>query len=322
MSSSCATSRARPRIEDDKADILAAVSYELRTPLVPIRGFLDTLTERGEKLDADERQHAYEVMLRETRRLERLAKQLRKASSLEEAVLQVVPERLDWGQAVRDQVENIQREQPNREFPVTIADDLPPVMADDHLAAQVLANLLSNAVRVLARQVTGGSDRGVRAGARLHHDRRRGRRHRRRRPRPDLRSLHDSCRPGSDGQQGVGLGLYIVRRAVEAMGGMVWVDDAADRRLGVHVHPPGSTDPGEEVGRQDSVIVTLLMVTGGLGGPSSCGADARICLKDVESLRRSAELHIGTLRVEVLHVVVDTEEELRRGGRRLPMPAP
>ena len=138
---------ARPRIEDDKADILAAVSYELRTPLVPIRSFLGTLIERGEKLDPEERQHAYEVMLRETRRLERVAKQLRRASSLEEAVLQVVPERLDWGKAVLDQIENIQREQPNREFPVVIADDLPPVMADDHLTAQVLANLLSNAVR-------------------------------------------------------------------------------------------------------------------------------------------------------------------------------
>jgi len=218
---------ARPRIEDDKADILAAVSYELRTPLVPIRGFLDTLNERGEKLEPEERQHAYEVMLRETHRLERLAKQLRRASSLEEAVLQVVPERLDWGKAVRDQIENIQREQPNREFPVTIADDLPPVMADDHLAAQVLASLLSNAVRfsperspvevsveyARERVFTTISDEGDGIEGN------------------DRDQIFDRYttgrRPASDGQRGTGLGLYIVRRAVEAMGGMVWVDDAA-----------------------------------------------------------------------------------------------
>ena len=46
-----------------------------------------------------------------------------------------------------DQVECIQREQPDREFSITIADNLPAVMADDHMTAQVLANLLSNAVR-------------------------------------------------------------------------------------------------------------------------------------------------------------------------------
>jgi signal transduction histidine kinase len=29
----------------------------------------------------------------------------------------------------------------------------------------------------------------------------------------------------SNGDRGVGVGLYIVRRSVEAMGGMVWVDE-------------------------------------------------------------------------------------------------
>ncbi|HEX2382457.1 MAG TPA: ATP-binding protein [Acidimicrobiales bacterium] len=219
---------ARPRIEDDKADILAAVSYELRTPLVPIRGFLDTLTERGDELDDAQRKHAYDVMLRETHRLERLVKQLRRASSLEEAVFQVMPERLDWRQAVLDQVESIQREQPNREFSVTIADDLPAVMADDHLTAQVLANLLSNAVRfsperspvevtveyARERVFTTITDEGEGIEG------------------DDREWIFDKYTtaggPAMSGQRGGGLGLYIVRRAVEAMGGMVWVDDGPE----------------------------------------------------------------------------------------------
>src|SRR3954452_25250064 len=86
-------------------------------------------------------------MLREEQRLERLAKQLYRATSIEEAIFQVLPERLDWAKVVLDQVEWMRRQHPNHEFAVTIADGLPPVMADDHMTAQVLASLLSNAVR-------------------------------------------------------------------------------------------------------------------------------------------------------------------------------
>jgi PAS domain S-box-containing protein len=215
---------ARPRIEDDKAAILSAVSYELRTPLRPIKSYLDSLMQRDNELDDDQRHQAYEVMLREEQRLERLARQLARASSLEEAVFQVVPERLDWGKAVLDQVEWMRRQHPSHEFSLTLADGLPAVMADDHLTAQVLASLLSNAVRfspdaspvdvnveyARERVFTTITDEG---GGIEGDERER---------------IFERFTVGdriNNGDRGVGLGLYIVRRSVEAMGGMVWVDD-------------------------------------------------------------------------------------------------
>ena len=47
--------------------------------------------------------------------------------------------------AVREQVDRVQRQDPAREYSVLVAPDLPRVIADEQLAMQVLANLLSNA---------------------------------------------------------------------------------------------------------------------------------------------------------------------------------
>ncbi len=215
---------ARPRIEDDKAEILAAVSYELRIPLRPIKSYLDALTQRDSELDDEQRRHAYDAMMREEQRLERLARQLNRASSLEEAVFQVVPERLDWGKAVLDQVEWMRRQHPNHEFSLMIADGLPAILADDHLTAQVLASLLSNAVKFSPdgspvdvnveypreRVFTTITDEGEGIES------------------DDRERIFDKLAVGdrqNNGDRGLGLGLYIVRRSVEAMGGMVWVDD-------------------------------------------------------------------------------------------------
>ena len=42
---------ARKQMEDDRADFLTTVSFELRTPLAPLKRFLETLRQRDSELD-------------------------------------------------------------------------------------------------------------------------------------------------------------------------------------------------------------------------------------------------------------------------------
>jgi len=217
----------RKQIEDEKADFLATVSHELRTPLTPIKGFLQTLSRRDQEFSDDERHHIYEVMLREEQRLERLVHQLLQATSLDQAERVVFAEDVDWEASVREQLDDVRRRDPTREYSLVIAPDVPHVVADQHLASQVLANLLSNAAKFSPegsaigvgvahdghRVVTTVADRGPGV------------------PVADRERIFDKFTRLGDHltrpQQGVGLGLYIVRRSVEAMNGTVWVDEAA-----------------------------------------------------------------------------------------------
>jgi signal transduction histidine kinase len=216
----------RKQIDDEKADFLATVSHELRTPLTPIKGFLQTLLRRDSEFAEDERRHIYTVMLREEGRLERLVHQLLQATSLEQIDRLIVPECVDWASAATEQVDSMRRQEPDREISMIVAPDLPSVVADEQLAGQVLANLLSNACKF--------SPANSHVGVAIAHDGHRV-----------VTSVADTG-PGialgdrdrifekftrlgdhmTRPQQGVGLGLYIVRRAVEAMSGTVWVDES------------------------------------------------------------------------------------------------
>ena len=214
---------ARRQVEEMKADFLATISHELRTPLTPIQGFLQTLLRRDGDFGEEDRRRIFEVMLRESKRLERLIKDLLDATSLDHTEALFLPEVLDWGVAAAEMVDTARRGDPERDIELVRRRGLPKVVADEQRAGQVLANLLANAIKysppgtpiqvTLSRKgdkvLTTVCDRGPGIPVA---DRR--------------RAFERFTRLGDHmtrAHGGVGLGLYIARRLVEAMGGEISV---------------------------------------------------------------------------------------------------
>jgi PAS domain S-box-containing protein len=213
---------AKAEVDDLKADFLATISHELRTPLTPIKGYLTMLLNDTIPMTPEQQQRFLVVMERQTTRLERLIGDLLDATSLSSDRL-YLPEDVHWHNAALS-VASISRAQfPDHTVDIEIDDDL-HVLADEHRAEQILGNLLSNAckysptgttVRVTAEVIDGMvrttvADEGP-GIARAHRERIFER----------FTRLGDHMRRTVGG---AGLGLYIARQLVEAMGGRIWVD--------------------------------------------------------------------------------------------------
>ncbi|HEV8143345.1 MAG TPA: ATP-binding protein [Methylomirabilota bacterium] len=143
------------RLEQVRTEFVANVSHELRTPLTAIQGYLETLL--GGALE--ERQNArrfLQIAFRHTERLGRLLNDLTDLSNIElnkvklsldpvaldtviDSVLAIIQPRADAGRVT---------------LSADVARALPPVLADRDRLAQILINLVDNAVKYTA---AGGS---------------------------------------------------------------------------------------------------------------------------------------------------------------------
>ena len=142
-------------LERVRTEFVANVSHELRTPLTAIQGYLETLL--GGALE--EREHArrfLEIAFRHTERLGRLLNDLTELSNIElnKVKLSLEPVAID---EVVDSVLAIM--QPRADagrvtLGADVARDVPAVLADHDRLAQILINLVDNAVKYTA---AGGS---------------------------------------------------------------------------------------------------------------------------------------------------------------------
>lgn len=214
---------------------VGVLSHELRTPITTIYGMSHILSERLESLPQEAiRSHLRDIES-EADRLNRLAEDLLVLSRAEGGRLEVADEPVLVGHAVRNAVESERMRSPDRTIVVDIPSRLPLVLGEDLYLGQVIGNFLSNATkysppgtttRVVATSEDGGvAVRVIDAGPGLGDD-----------PPDKLFDLFyrtpDAIRTAS----GAGIGLFVCRELVAAMGGRVWAANA-----------PGP-EPGAEFG--------------------------------------------------------------------------
>lgn len=131
---------------------LLSVSHDLRTPLTSIRGYAEAIADGA----APDPERAAAVILAESRRLERLVKDLLDLAKLDAHTFTFNVAAVDLAELAADSVDGFRREVEGAGLRVVLAGTDQPVaaMADPDRLQQVIANLVENAVKFASTTVT------------------------------------------------------------------------------------------------------------------------------------------------------------------------
>ncbi len=239
------SARARARLDRERSDLVATVAHELRSPLTGVKGFVATLLSKWDRLNDDQKKLMLETVNSDADRLTRLIAELLDVARIDTGRLPLYPRPLDVTEAVERVLANV-RAGSGRDIAFDAAPGLPRIVADPDKLAQVLTNLVDNAVR------HGGGDVHLQAGPITHEapfegvvlhvdDQGDG-------ISPEIRSrvFTKFWKHGTRG--GSGLGMYIVHGLVAAHGGLVEIDDAPGGGGRITVLWPGETGSSDDTG--------------------------------------------------------------------------
>jgi PAS domain S-box-containing protein len=219
----------RKKLDQLKDDFIGLVSHELRSPLTVIMGAVNTVLSEGPHLSEEETRQLLRDAAIESETLSHLLGNLLELSRAQAERLVLHAEAINVKKVIQDAIEGVKRQSSAHQFVVNAPQKLPPVYADPLRLERILYNLLENAVKYSPRGgevkvsvqpekeqlVIGVSDQGVGISsadqAKLF---------------APFQRLEES-RPG--GARGVGLGLLVCQRLVEAHGGRIWVESEPGR---------------------------------------------------------------------------------------------
>ena len=213
-------------VEQMKSDFVSTVSHELRTPLTSIYGFAETLLRQDILFGDDERKTFLGYIASESQRLTAIVDALLNVARLDTGDLKVNIAPTDVRGVVDEVVQSAQDGGGNgRQFVVDLPDEALAANADRDKLRQVFSILLDNALKYSHEggKVTVGverkhdtvevsvADEGIGI------------------PQADQDQIFRKFYRGADaearvGSGGTGLGLFIARGLVTAMGGRIWVE--------------------------------------------------------------------------------------------------
>jgi len=210
-----------------KDQFIMTASHELRTPLTAVQGYIDLLEQYDASLSAEERLSFLAKAQRSSDELALLVGNIMDASRVETDVEQVSLCTVSLASSVMHIVEILEAimQRENRHIQVNVPAHI-MVVADELRLRQVLLNLVGNAIKyspagtsVDISAVTRGEDVTLRVrdlGLGV--------------PAADQERLFERFvrleRDMNSPARGTGLGLYISKRLIEAMGGCIWVESS------------------------------------------------------------------------------------------------
>ncbi|WP_312409252.1 HAMP domain-containing sensor histidine kinase [Comamonas sp.] len=135
--------------DQQRRELFANISHDLRTPLTSLHGYLETLQLKADVLSPDERRRYLGIALDQSRKVGDLAQKLFELARLEYGVVKPEPERFFLPDLLQDVFQKFElaAEAKTQRLHAVIDPDLPPVTADLGMLERVLVNLIDNAIR-------------------------------------------------------------------------------------------------------------------------------------------------------------------------------
>jgi signal transduction histidine kinase len=138
----------RARLTEMRADFIAAVTHDLKTPIATIRAITESSLRRGD-IDPGTRREYGEIVLQEIKRLTRLIDNLLASAKVSDVTEAYNFRSCDIDSLLSASLKQFAFRLDSNGFAVTVnvPEDLPPVLADPTAIALALDNLLDNAIR-------------------------------------------------------------------------------------------------------------------------------------------------------------------------------
>ena len=215
-------------LNEFRSNMIDTVSHEFRTPLTSIQGYTSRLLRQDIQIDEATRQKSLKIIKRQAERLKRMVEDLLVIPDIEGASLMIKKERVNVYEAVEDAV-TLSKNNSGKVFVNNISPELPPVCADRDRFEQVIINLAENAVKyaddeteiVMDAEIFDESYIKISVKNKCDVI-----------PKDKLKTLFDKFTRLDDKTtrttRGTGLGLFIVKGLVEAMGGYIHLHSGMD----------------------------------------------------------------------------------------------
>jgi len=141
--------RALTRQDQERRELVANISHDLRTPLASLHGYLETLSIKADTLSGAERQRYLAIALSQSRKVGLLAQSLFELARLEHGVVQPVLENFSLADLVQDVFQKFELSAEAKQLRLTadLPQQAPLVRADLGMIERVLTNLIDNAIR-------------------------------------------------------------------------------------------------------------------------------------------------------------------------------
>jgi PAS domain S-box-containing protein len=225
-----------------KVKFLATISHELRTPLASIVGFASTLLAEDVTFDEKTSREFVGIIEDEAEKLTELIEQLLDVSRIEAGTMGMMREYQPFEMILNKAMAEFKTLTTEHVLTIQMPDDLPFVFIDPRRVAQVLANLVTNAVKhapphteIAIRVNT--VDEGIQVDVVDHG--------------PGIapqyhQVVFEAFRQIEDekfAKKGVGLGLAICKGIIEAHGGRIWISSRAGTGTTISFILPATSSP-------------------------------------------------------------------------------